>query len=130
MHATTIRHRCPHCRAMHETSEEIAGQSFNCLKCEGILTVPTQQALVPVPRPVLVPEIIDDDLGGELEVPDRRHGRVNGDKRMKLRFGKYAELETNADQPTQNAATMGFVGAVLALLGVIVAAMFGIKKRS
>ncbi len=129
MHTTTLKHRCPHCNVGLETAEKMAGRSFDCPNCDGNLTVPAQHALMTMARPMVVSEIIADDSDSVQKLPRRTHRHVD-DKPVKLRLGEYAELEADVDGPTRNAATLTFLGAVLALLGVIVATVLGGKSKS
>jgi predicted RNA-binding Zn-ribbon protein involved in translation (DUF1610 family) len=130
MHTATIKHRCAHCGTMLHTVEKMAGRSFDCPNCDGNVTVPHQQALVPMRRPVSVPEVIDDDFDGGLDVPQRKRGRDDDDKPLELGLGEWAKMKVDVDRSTRKTAVMTFLGALLALLGVIVATTIGGKSKS
>ena len=130
MRTATIKHRCPHCDTMLHTVEKMIGRSFDCPNCDGNLTVPHPQALMPMPRPVVVPEVFDDDIDGELDVPQRKRRRDDDDKPLELGLGEWATMKVDVDRNTRKTAVMTFLGAVLALLGVIVATTLGGKSKS
>jgi hypothetical protein len=130
MHATTIKHRCPHCDTMLQTVEKMAGRSFDCPNCDGNLTVPHPQALMPMRRPVAMPEVIDDDFDGDLDVPRRKRRRDDDDKPVKLRLGEYAELEAEVDGTTRNSMALVTTGGILVGLGAILVWLFGGKSKS
>jgi hypothetical protein len=69
---------------MLRTVGKMAEYSFDCPNCDGNLTVPHPQALMPVPRPRAVPEVIDDNFDGEQKVPRRARRREDDDKPMEL----------------------------------------------
>jgi hypothetical protein len=115
---------------MLHTAEKMVGRSFDCPSCDGNLTVPHPQALMPMRRPVAMPEVIDDDFDGELDVPRRKRRRDDDDKPVELRLGNYAGMKVEVDRKTRNTALMTFLGAVLAVLGVIVGITFGGKSKS
>lgn len=155
-----IEYACPECGAELGAAPEQAGSNHHCRHCDTDFTIPLGRvpklvtvsdtpamALLPQeeaevrrnlparkPRPqrrqVIVPEVVNDDFDGERETLPRRHAHVDDEKRVKLVFGEHAQMELDVDKPTRNAMAMGFLGAVMTLLGVVVAAMFGIKKRS
>jgi hypothetical protein len=154
-----IEYACPECNAEYGAIPENAGQQHNCGSCHTDFTIPVgltprlvsvgpgpgkeltpQEAvavrksvadmmLTPRRRQVVVPPVIDD-FDGELDVPRRRRAPVDDDKPVKLGFGEYAQMEVDVDRKTRNAMATTFLGGILVALGVFIAAMFGIKKRS
>ncbi len=142
MYKHLIEFACPTCTNEYGALPEKAGQNMTCTSCNTVIPIPVGQT----PRLVSVGGTSQEELPCEEtslvparresprhlpSVPDARYpvARQDDDKPVKLRF-RDAEMELEVDKPTRNAMAMGFCGAVLALLGVIVAAMFGIKKRS
>jgi hypothetical protein len=155
-----IEYACPTCNAGYGATPEKAGHSTSCGNCNTNFLIPVGLAprLVSMPsglgeeltpeeaaavrrnlpaltqgktgRPLVVAEVVDDEFDGELNLPRRRRAPVDDDKRVKLGFGKYAEMEVEVDKPTRNAMATTFLGGILVALGVFLAAMFGIKKRS
>lgn len=137
-----IEYECPTCNAEYGAYPDKAGTNHNCGFCKTDFTIPvglaprlvsvggTSQEELPCEETSLVPARRESPRHLP-SVPDARYpvARQDDDKPVKLRF-RDAEMELEVDKPTRNAMAMGFCGAVLALLGVIVAAMFGIKKRS
>ena len=157
MYKHLIESECPTCKAEFGTLPEKAGHDTTCHYCNTTFPIPVgiQPKLVSVgtdPGRPLTPEetaafyasypqgralVSRRAVPAELvpepyeRMPDARYpvARQDNDKPVKLRFGD-AEMDLDVDKKTRNAMAMGFLGAVLALLGVIVAGMFGIKKRS
>lgn len=130
LHNTTIKHRCPHCNAMMHTLGKMAGRSFNCLNCDGNLTVPTQHALMRVARPVVVPEVIPVNDDGELDLSDGTVYRRDDDKPVELRLGNIAGMKVDVDKKTRNAMATTFLGGLLVALGAIIFSMFAGKSKS
>lgn len=126
MHTTTLKHRCPHCNVRMESAEEMVGRSFDCLKCGVNLTVPTPQAMMTMGRPVIVPEIIED----EENLPRRTYRQFDDDKPVELGFGEYAKMKVDVDKPTRNVLAGTFLGAIILGLGVILATVFGGKSKA
>ena len=127
MRTTTIKHSCPNCKVRLETLEALAGRSFDCPNCDGNLTVPTQQALMTMARPVIVPEVIPAE--GELDLTGYAH-RHDSDKPVEVRLGRLAAFKADVDRPTRNAMATTFLGAILVALGAILFSMFGGKSKS
>jgi uncharacterized Zn finger protein (UPF0148 family) len=131
MHTNTmLQFRCPDCKAVLETKEEHAGSNCGCPNCEATITVPVQQALVPMVRRANLPEVIPADDDFELDVPRRRRHRDDDDKPMELRLGNYFGVKADVDKKTRSLLTSVSLGGILVALGAIIFAMFGGKSKS
>lgn len=126
---TMLRFRCPDCKAVLETKEEHAGGNCGCPNCEATITVPVPQALVPVARPVIMPEVIPFDSNGVMNLPGGTVHR-DDDKPVELRLGNYFGMKADVDRPTRNALATVSLGGILVALGAIIFAMFGGKSKS
>jgi hypothetical protein len=160
MRRELIEVACPECETWCGFVPERAGSDSRCDCCNTTFTVPTglptrlvsvapgpgkeltpQEAAevrknlparmqMPQRRQVIVPEVVDDEFDGELEVPRRRRAPVDDDKPVNLRLGELAEMNVPVGKRTRDAMAMTFLGGVLGLLGVIVAIIFGGKSKS
>ncbi len=130
MRTATLKHRCPHCNVRMESAEEIVGRSFDCLNCGVNLTVPTPQALMTMGRPVIVPEIVTDDIDSVQALSPRTYRHVDDDKPVELKLGDLAGIKVDVDRPTRNAMATTFLGAILVALGAILFSMLGGKSKA
>ena len=130
MRTATLKHRCPHCNVRMESAEEIVGRSFDCLNCGVNLTVPTPQALMTMGRPVIVPEIIADDIDSVQELSRRTYRHDDDDKPVELKLGDLAGIKVDVDRPTRNHLASTFLGAMLLALGAILFSMLGGKSKA
>lgn len=109
---------------------EHAGFNDGCPNCEATITVPARQALVAVARPVVVPEVINPYVDGELDMSRRRRHRRDDDKPVELRLGNIAGFKADVDKKTRNVMATTFMGGLLVGLGAILFSMFGGKSKS
>lgn len=151
-----IDYACPTCNTGYGALPEMAGSNHHCEHCETDFTIPlgrtpklvtvcdspgrtllpheaeeVRRSLAIRPQmPLRRPQVMDE-FDGEQEVPrSRLPAWRDDDKKVELGFGKYARLNVDVDGKTRNAMATTFLGGILVALGVFVATMFGIKKRS
>jgi hypothetical protein len=122
-----LKFACPHCNVELKAKAETAGHSYDCPKCQGKLTVPTQSALVPVVVPVIVPEIVSD-ADWQRKLARRRKHRNKGTTPMELTLPKgLGGMKANVSQGTANTIAKTFLGGLLVAIGVVLMAIFGVK---
>lgn len=127
---TTLKFRCPNCAQRFGANDDLSGRSFDCPKCNTILTVPTASALVPVKSQPLVPEILDDDFPPR-RLAKRRKRRKQSVTPVELRMpANLGGLKANVDQPTSNAMATTFLGGALVAVGAVLFSMFGLKHKA
>ncbi|MBE7557946.1 hypothetical protein HS125_02940 [bacterium] len=127
---TLVRFRCPNCDAGLSAKADRVGRSYGCPNCSIPVTVPSTQALVPVKRQVIIPEIVEDDEHPRVPARRRKRRMVDDSKPVKMRLGNLAEMNVEVDKPTRNAMATTWLGGLLVALGAIVFCMFGGKSKS
>ncbi len=126
---TLVRFQCPHCHVGLKAKREKAGNSYGCPSCETPVTVPTQTALVPVTRTVIVPEIIHETRR-QRKMVRRRKRRREESKPVEMRLGEVVGMKVDVDKKTRNALATTFLGGLLVALGAVIFSMFGGKSKS
>ena len=101
-----IEFACPVCAEALEISSWSAGKQVRCLECHAPITVP--QLSQPT-RPGPAPQPAGDTVPVRMGLP------------------KVGHLETQVSKKDASRMAFGFLGGIIALMGVIVAAMFGIN---
>lgn len=127
---TKLKFRCPNCHVGLNAKAEKAGRSYGCPNCDALVTVPTQGALVPVARPVIVPELVMEDERPR-KLARRRKRREKDMVPVSLKMpGPLGHLEAKVDQKTSNMIATTFLGGVLVAIGAVLFSMFGGKSKS
>lgn len=131
MRQSTTRHRCPHCDTMLHSVEKLAGRSMDCPNCDGKLTVPRPQSLIPVPRPAAVPEVIDD-WEHQRKLAGRKKRRERDTTPVEVVFpGGIGTVKGEVDRKTGNTLISTIFGGFLVAIGVFLCSIIlGGKSKS
>jgi len=117
-----IQHACPTCTTEYWYLAERAGSDTTCRKCNSTYPVPTGLT----PRLVSVGGPPDEE---ELRPQEAVVVRKTVPVRMILPKG-LGGLDVVVSQDTANSLAKTFLGGLLVAIGVALAAMIGIRKRS
>lgn len=128
---TMLKFRCPSCDVGLEAKEEKAGRNYGCPNCEATVTVPVQQALVPVTHPVIVPEVIPD-WERRRKLARRKKRRERDDSRpVELKLpGPLGHMKVDVDKKTRNTMACTFLGGLLVAVGAFLCSMLLGKSKS
>ncbi len=121
MRKALIEYQCPNCEGHFGALPECAGEQTTCSYCKTGFMIPLglESRLVHVSEP-------EDDI----EVrPAGREGRKLVPVKMSLPKG-LGSFEAPVTVGTADRMATTFLGAVIMAIGVVIAAMLGLKKKS